>query len=488
MDDRAGTRALVIDDVELAGRPGRAVRLCDGRVVAVGDRHQLRGDRHDVVIDGRGGALLRGLHDHHLHLWSLAASLASVRCGPPEVADVHGMAEALRTVAARHPPGEWLRGIGYHESVAGELDRTVLDGMVADRPVRIQHRSGILWVLNTQATLRCGLPPDSDGRLVRLDHEFRDRWSEPGTPPDLAAVGHLLAAAGITGVTDATATNGRKELAALDTASAAGDIQQRILVLGGPDMPWPGPGPFRAPGPDLSDRVTVGGLKIVLDEHDLPGLDGCEGLSTAIVDAHRIGRRVAVHVVTEAALILTLSAFDTAGAIAGDRIEHASLVPAEVLPWMARLGLTVVTQPNFVAERGDRYREDLPPGSLPKLYRAATLLQAGVRLAAGTDAPFGDPDPWRAMRAAVDRRTAAGRVLGPEDRLDPEQALALFLGPPARPGGPPAAIEVGGRADLCLLRVPWAAARRELARELVAATVCGGRLVHLADPAVSRLN
>ena len=36
--------------------------------------------------------------------------------------------------------GEWLRGTGYHESVAGELDRHALDRWVPARPVRVQHR------------------------------------------------------------------------------------------------------------------------------------------------------------------------------------------------------------------------------------------------------------------------------------------------------------------------------------------------------------
>lgn len=38
-----------------------------------------------TTIDADGGALLPGLHDHHIHLMSLAASKRSVVCGPPDV-------------------------------------------------------------------------------------------------------------------------------------------------------------------------------------------------------------------------------------------------------------------------------------------------------------------------------------------------------------------------------------------------------------------
>jgi predicted amidohydrolase YtcJ len=139
--------------------------------------------------------------------------------------------------------------------------------------------------------------------------------------------------------------------------------------------------------------------------------------------------------------------------------------------------LTVVTQPNFVAERGDAYLDEVDPGDQPWLYRIGGLLDAGVAVAAGTDAPFGDPDPWRAMVAAVERRTTTGNVLGRSERVSPEAALALFSGDLDRPGRP-RPIAVGARADLCVLAVPWPEARRQLGRDLVVATIGSGRLLH----------
>ena len=68
-----------------SGRDARTdVRLKDGRIAAVG---QLAAEPSEQVIDAAGGALLPGLHDHHIHLLGYAASLNSVRCGPPAVSD-----------------------------------------------------------------------------------------------------------------------------------------------------------------------------------------------------------------------------------------------------------------------------------------------------------------------------------------------------------------------------------------------------------------
>ncbi len=94
----------------------------------------------------------------------------------------------------------------------------------------------------------------------------------------------------------------------------------------------------------------------------------------------------------------------------------------------------------------------------------------------GSIAPLGDPNPWLAMQAAVDRRTLGARVLGDAEALTPEEALALFSGDPLAPGRRLARIAPGSPADLCVLDRPWAAARADLAAVNVVATMQRGRL------------
>src|SRR5207302_10031971 len=143
---------------------------------------------------------------------------------------------------------------GWHES-AGRLDRDTLDTLVPGRPVRVQHRSGALWVLNSVALERVGVD-EPTGMLFGADALLRDRI--PAEPLDLAAVGSRLASYGVTGVTDATATDDARSIAML--ASAA--LTQRLVVTGAPDLDADrGP-----PG------VTWGPAKIVLADHDLPTL------------------------------------------------------------------------------------------------------------------------------------------------------------------------------------------------------------------------
>jgi len=461
---------VLIARAEIDGSAPLDVRIADGRIEEVGRGLALRAG--ETRLDAAGGALLPGLHDHHLHLFALAAAASSLRCGPPAVRDADALARALSEAGGRDG---WIRGVGYHESVAGELDRERLDALVPDRPARIQHRSGALWVVNSAGVERLGLDRGADapgverapdgratGRLFRLDAWLRERI-EPGGPPSLEEVSRRLAAFGVTGVTDATATNGRGELAAFADAVRRGELRQRAVVMGRAELP-------EGTHPD----ITRGAVKLVLDERDLPGF---EELREAIADAHRRGRPVAIHCVTRAELVLASAAFAAAGSRPGDRIEHAGVAPPDALPSLARLSLTVVTQPNFVRERGDAYLADVDARDRPWLYRGRGFLEASVALGGGTDAPFGDPDPWAAMRAAVDRTTEGGSALGPEEALTPERALALFTSPASAPGDPPRSIAIGAPADLCLLDRPWSEARSQLSSAHVAAAMRDGALI-----------
>ena len=461
---------MLISGAEIDGNAPLDLRIARDRIAEIGSALTRRsGER---VLDADGGALLPGLHDHHIHLMALAVAETSIRCGPPRIRCAESLGNALRAGAQG---SGWIRGVGYHESVAGHLDRALLDRLAPDRPVRVQHRSGAMWVMNSPAVDRLGLDRGVDqpgierdaagratGRLFRLDRWLRERLEE-GAPPSLGDMSLRLASFGVTGLTDATAENSSAELGAFVAAAEGGELLQRLVVMGGLDLHAP-----------VHPMVEVGALKVLLDENDLPSFEHLQGI---IETAHGQSRSVAVHCVTRPELVLTAAAFAAAGARPGDRIEHASVAPPDAVQLVANLPLTVVTQPGFIRERGDAYLVDVEPRDRPWLYRCGGFLRASVPLGGSTDAPFGDPDPWAAMRAAVDRRTEAGASIGPDEALTPERALALFTSPPAQPGAAPRSIEAGAPADLCLLGRPWSVAREELSSELVVASIRDGCVI-----------
>lgn len=480
--------AEIFTEASLSGARARVdMRIADGRIAAIapaGQSPALRPGGAEECCAARGALLLPGLHDHHIHLVSLAVALESIPCGPPEVHTAQELAARLQAAAAQLEPGGWLRGYAYHASVAGEIDRRWLDHLLPHHPVRIQQRSGRLWLLNSAALVRLtqgltasqlpaglerqgGLPT---GRLYDADDWLAQRLAsvQPRRFPDLAGVSQELARQGVTGVCDTTPTNDVAQWQHFVAAHESGRLTQQLLLMGNAALD-------PLVGGSASGAVVPGPLKLHLHENALPDFDR---LVAAIARSHAHERVAAIHCVTVSELVFGLNALAAAGAHAGDRIEHAALVPPDLLDMLAASGVSVVTQPNFILERGEAYRQEVATEEQPWLYRLQGLRAAGVRLAGSTDAPFGRARPWVAMQAAVTRRTAAGVTMGEEEALTPEAALALFLGELAQPGGPPRQLRVGAPADLCLLDRCWAQARNDLGAVEVSMSWARGRSIY----------
>jgi predicted amidohydrolase YtcJ len=321
-----------------------------------------------------------------------------------------------------------------------------LDDISPPVPIRVQHRSGVLWTLNSAGLQRIGLADHPDGRLRSSDHAWSDSLQRNET--GLAEVSARLSAYGITGVTDATPDLEVADVVKLLDAHRRGELRQRVHCL--------------APG------------KRILHDTDLD----LAGLTSWIAQRHADGTPVAIHCVTAAQLVITLAALRAVGPHPQDRIEHAAVVPDDSLADIVDVGVTVVTQPNFVAERGDQYLDDVPAAEHHELWRLASLLAAEVPVALSTDMPFGHDDPWLAMRAAVSRTTGRGSVLGADERVSAREALSMFFGAADAPVVQ-RRIAPGQPGDLCVLSARPDEVLAELDSGLVAATIIAGDVVYV---------
>lgn len=435
---------LIVRNARGADGAPLAVGVRGGQIAAMGSTVAGYGPEYDA----RGLALGAGLHDHHLHLLATAARMESVDlagCG-----SVDAMIARLRTAAGA--PGSWVRAIGYDERVAGLPDRSVLDAWLPDRPLRVQDRTGGYWMLNGKGVAALGEQPFLDcvelgtdgqpnGRIWRGDAWLRERIG--GAPPSLAALGATLARWGVTGVTDAGASNGAAEAKLL-----AGAMPQQLVLMGTEDLP-------------AGDSYALGPVKLLLDENDLPPV---EAIAARIAAARALERNVAAHCATLGELVFFLEALvATGGARPGDRIEHGGMIAESLIGDIAAAGLTVVTQPNFIHDRGDRYRAQMEADELDDLYRLGSLVRGGVRMLGGSDAPYGDANPWVALRAATDRRTRAGDAIGTSEAVGRADALALYQAP----------LAIGDPADIILYDWPEDAG----ALGTVALTLIDGEIV-----------
>lgn len=478
--------------------------------IASAEGSTVRGEQLDEIIDAEGGALLPGLHDHHIHLLSLVESLRSVDVS--QVADAGQLRSRIRAAASdaaeRRAEESWIRAIGYHESAAGDLTKHDLDEIVRNRPLRIQHASGAMWMFNTLGMELLGVSETTPGaeldeagvatgRLFREDELLRSGFDLPETyaaasagdsqiAKGLTEVGIMLSSFGVTGVTDATPGYGDAEVGFFRNMAEAGVIPQRLTLMPSVERVIADASPPKNSAtqstPTISAEaastempmpyVSFGPHKIILSDHALPAFSE---VADEVRSAHEAGRPVAVHSVTRASLALLVAVLNDVGSLEGDRVEHASVAPPELAAELRRHKVRVVVQPHFIAERGDRYLKEVESEDLQWLYRCQGFLEAGLRVAGGTDAPFGKPNPWLAMWAAVRRKTQPGeQVIAPQERVAAADARDLFLSPLDDPGGKPSRVSEGMAGDLCLLHEPWGEVARSMPENPVRTVWIGG--------------
>jgi predicted amidohydrolase YtcJ len=469
------------------------LRLDGGRIVA---RTALARDppsRDAVILGDADALLLPAFADPHLHLVACAADRAGVDLTDDPPATIAQLLDRLRASASILPAGTWLRASGYDEAWLAERrhpTRAELDAALPGHPLRLRHATRHATLLNALGWSRLeqtlGMPsPDRApraadgaplGRVFGLEPEIT-RVVGPIEPAALAhglrAVGSALAQLGVVHLDEVTASNDAARVRRLAEAVAAGDLPQRVRAFVG-DADEAEPARRAAEG-----RVEIAGVKLLARSTDeVHGRDFVDRLRRA----RRRGLPVAVHAVEPDVIVAVLDALAAAPPRAGandvsDRLEHASLCPPEVVRRIARAGFAVVTQPAFVAWRGDKYRREVEAPLHEWLYPLRDLLAAGVLVAAGSDAPVVPLDPRLALDGAMRRTTRDGDVIGAVQALDEPSALDLITAAPARLRGADArcGLVAGATADVLVLDADsWPGRWRELR---IRHTVAAGRVI-----------
>lgn len=469
---------MIIKNAAISPGQSRDLQFLDGRITRIAA--ELQPEAGEDIVDAGHRVLLPGLHDHHMHFLAYAASLGSVDCSHAALQKRDALAVHL---ASRLPkPGGSLRAIGYHEGDEALIDRHWLDKISDTVAIRVQHRTGRLWIYNSTAisalgldssanatrSLPEGVESDEQGQLTGRFYHVDDwlRQHSPRSLPDIELASYTLASYGVTGFTDAGPDNDNDSRLLLKTAQQDGQLLQRVLLMGQASLNF-----------SDDDFMQLGACKIYLKESALPDFDE---LCIHIKTQHARNRPVAFHCVTLTELHVALAALGECGSHRGDRIEHASLCDDDALAIIKALDITVVSQTNFIAERGDRYLATVATDEQRLLYRAKAFFEAGIPYAGSTDAPFGNANPWLCMQAAMQRATPSGEILNAEEALSVEQALNLFADEPAKPGGARRQLKVGEQADCCLLNAGWASVGTLATAQIpeVCATWIAGELVY----------
>lgn len=488
-----------------------AVAVAGGRILAVGSMADMK-DRQGPatrLIDLAGRTLLPGLIDPHGHFpFSGTYALYRVDLASPPVGDCRRLADVFARLAERAAAtskGEWVIGAFFDQSMVEEgrfPTRRELDSVSKEHPVFVVHASGHVGVANSAALAFAGIgrdTPQPPGGHIEKDPatgEPTGLLEEPAAMGAITrAIDHSQGEAFAAGIEHATAEYlaqgvttaqnawaDRKLLREFERAEREGRLRLRLVAL--PDA---GLEPELASGaltvrtrPD--GRLRLGARKLFSDGSiqaftgylSKPYHTPCRGdaayrgypiyeredLARRILELHRAGHQIHIHANGDAAADDVLHGFRQAQEAFPREdhrhtIIHGQMLREDQLDLMKELGVTVSFFSYHVHVWGDRHRDIfMGPERASRISPAASASARGIRYTLHNDTPVTPMRPLPLMWAAVNRLTASGEVLGPEQRISPLQALRahtidaawqVFLEDEI------GSIEPGKRADLVIL-------------------------------------
>ena len=499
------------DIVTMSGPEGTAEALAvkDGRILAVGSSAEVLRTQGSAtrMIDLGGKTLLPGFLDGHSHFINAVRMARWANVSAPPVGTVRSIAELIAVLAdakARQglKQGEWLVAYGYDGTTLAdgrELTRADLDPHFPDIPIMVMHVSLHGAVLNTagfaasEFDLFAPTPPggmtarkpgsDEAAGLV-MEHSFLPIFMHMPAPSEqqqldaFAAAQALYAGNGYTTVQDAPMEPATRPLyhKAAEQGRLVLDFVGYVNWLEFPELLRTRGEPFKE---GYHNHMRIGGVKIVADGSPqgktafwtkpllTPGPNGekdwrgepnitSEELNKLVKLAYDNDIQVMVHCNGDATIDMVLDAHKAAGAPAGKRtvIVHSQFVRPDQLDLYARYGFLVSFFTNHAFFWGDVHVENLGRERAWFLSPTRSAIARGLHFTNHSDFAVTPLNPMFILWTSVSRTSRSGQVIGPDERISPEQGLRALTIDAAYQYGEETekgSLEVGKLADLVVL-------------------------------------
>jgi predicted amidohydrolase YtcJ len=403
---------------------------------------------------------------------------------------------------------------------------------VPDRPVFLRRYDGHMGLANTKALQKAGITArtaDPPGGVIYRKPGSKEPTGllrdnamnlveqhvpRPGLPEVAEGVRAALAEARAVGVTSVVDMDGsddvthRQLFRLYQRLARSGKLTLRV-ELRWPLAQWQELADLGVEAGFGNDWVRIGGLKGYIDGSlgsstarlfapylNEPGSVGLyvtppSKLSKLVEAADRASLNVAVHAIGDKANADLLDVFAAVIARNGPRdrrfrIEHAQHLRPREYKRFKELGVVASMQPYHAIDDGRWAEGRIGKKRCASSYAFRSLLDAGARLAFGSDWPVAPLDPLAGIDAAVNRRTLDGKNPAgwfSDQKISVAEALAAYTLGSAWAAGREkelGTLEPGKLADLVVLSRDILARdqRDAIAGTRIDLTVVGGRVVH----------
>ena len=541
-DDDGPVDLIIVNGKVFTGAKAdaEAVAVQGNKVLRVGSNREIQrlARAQTTIIDARGGSVLPGFNDAHVHF--LSGGLALDQVSLTEASSLEAVRQTVRAWAEANPTHEWVRGRGwlYAPFPGGLPTRQLLDQLVPDRPAYLVSYDGHTGWANTAALEAARIsrrtPNPANGVIVKdgrgeptgVLKEAAMALMSQALPiatreEKLSALRAAVVEANRVGITSVQNAGGSAdELELYDELRRRGELTVRVYQALSVDA--------SATEQDLDaldalrERfgddalLKTGAVKIMADgvvetrtASMLAPYEGTsdkgearltpEEMTRLVAELDGRGWQVMTHAIGDAAVRETLDAYESAQksnptqADGGrHRIEHLESPDSEDLQRFAALDVVASVQPvhGTPPEPGDRWAANLGPERAARGWMSGSLSKAGAPLAFGSDWPVAPLDPLRGIFVAVNRTDFEGDPEGgwiPEEKVTLAEAIRAFTSGAAwasfddqRKG----TLARDMLADIVILSEDlFALPPERLLQAEVVMTIVDGKIVYRRDPA-----
>lgn len=469
--------------------PDGAVVIREGKIISIGPSQDILSKFFSKGVDTihcQGKFIMPGLIEGHGHFSGLGTNLQQLDLLSTTSWDE--IADSVKHRATKATPGEWIVGRGWHQEkwnspparqVNGYPYHDLLSQVSPDHPVMLIHASGHALFANQRAMEIAGInletPDPAGGRIVRdrqgaaigvfeenamgsIWKTYTDQQSKQDSMAEITnwydaiekAQTHCLQY-GITSFQDAGASfdeSRRYEALAKENKlkvrlwvmikATEKDLEQNLdqypIIRAGEDMYT-----SRAIKAYMDGALGSFGAWLLEPYMDKPGFTGQNTTPVEEIDktaevAMKHGMQFCVHAIGDRGNREVLNVYEkviTAHPEKKDlrwRIEHAQHLHPDDMPRFKHLGVIASMQgihctsdAPFVVKRLGEER------ARTGAYAWRSLLDAGVKIANGTDTPVERIDPFANIFALVTRkRLDNGEVFFQEQSMTREEALYAY--------------------------------------------------------------
>ena len=460
-------------DQDQTPREVEALAVRAGRVLAVGTGAELRHWSGPATqkVDLQGAFAMPGLNDAHVHLGLAGQHRRALDLqGTPSLGAMLQRTERYR---AGCRPGMWLLGGGWDETrwPEGRLPtRDDLDLVTGEMPAVLRRVDVHLAVANSAALGAAGISAGtSDPAGARIDRDHSGRPT--GILREAAAMNLVYSAVppltveerrqGLrlalkevvaNGVTSVQDNSDWEDFPVMQAMRREGDWPVRVAEWMDFNRPVEELAERRRSQPEDDPYLHVTQLKGFLDGSlgsrtaamlspysDDPGNHGLpryEKDHLLAMTKERLAHNfpVTFHAIGDGANRMALDVFEESDRLGTGpprrlrcRIEHAQVVAGAEVRRFAKMGVIASVQPCHLLGDMPWAAARLGPERVGDAYRWRSLVQAGARLAFGTDFPVEPIHPMRGLYSAVTRRAVDGTVeFEVNERLTMAEAILAY--------------------------------------------------------------